>query len=139
MIDATDELILKELQQHGRITMKALGEKVHLSGQATADRVIRLEESGVIEGYTTTVKLEKNQMSIKAFITLIIKATSHEPLLKFIEEERGCVKKAYRISGEGCYLVEGEFSSSDVMDEFLVKLNHYASYKVSIVIKDILL
>lgn len=39
MLDQTDMDILKELSKNSRLTMKALGEKVHLTGQAVANRV----------------------------------------------------------------------------------------------------
>ena len=42
MIDYTDKLILNELTQNSRITMKELGKKVHLTGQATSNRVAKL-------------------------------------------------------------------------------------------------
>jgi Lrp/AsnC family transcriptional regulator, leucine-responsive regulatory protein len=48
MLDGTDKRILEELSQNSRITMKELGKKVHLTGQATASRVAKLEENGII-------------------------------------------------------------------------------------------
>lgn len=39
--------------------MKELGEKVHLTGQATSARVLKLEENGIIEGYTIKVNQVK--------------------------------------------------------------------------------
>lgn len=50
MLDHTDMQILEELSKNSRITMKELGEKVHLTGQAAAARVVKLEDNGVIEG-----------------------------------------------------------------------------------------
>lgn len=55
MLDKTDMDILDELSKNSRITMKELGEKVHLTGPATSARVAKLEDSGVIEGYTIKV------------------------------------------------------------------------------------
>lgn len=51
--------ILEEISKNSRITMKELGEKIHLTGQAASSRVIKLEESGVIEGYTVKVNQVK--------------------------------------------------------------------------------
>lgn len=41
----------------------------------------------------------------------------------------------YKISGEGCYMLECRFPSHDVTAEFLESLSEYANYKLSIVIK----
>ncbi|MEZ4624949.1 MAG: winged helix-turn-helix transcriptional regulator [Thermomicrobiales bacterium] len=55
-IDAIDERILTELQANGRLTMKALAERVGLSSPAMIERVRRLEERGIIAGYRAVVK-----------------------------------------------------------------------------------
>jgi Lrp/AsnC family transcriptional regulator, leucine-responsive regulatory protein len=59
MLDNTDMHILKELTKNSRITMKELGEKVHLTGPTTSARVAKLEDNGIIEGYTIKVNQVK--------------------------------------------------------------------------------
>ncbi|HBB6783271.1 TPA: Lrp/AsnC family transcriptional regulator, partial [Enterococcus faecium] len=44
MLDQTDINIIEELSKNSRITMKELGEKVHLTGPAVSARVTKLEE-----------------------------------------------------------------------------------------------
>lgn len=53
--DQTDVNILRELQLNSRLSNKALGDRVHLSAPAVAERVRRMEEAGVIKGYTLDV------------------------------------------------------------------------------------
>ena len=48
-LDKTDLQILKNLQENGRITIKELAQKVHLSPTPVFDRVHRMESSGIIE------------------------------------------------------------------------------------------
>ncbi|MCU1949373.1 winged helix-turn-helix transcriptional regulator [Enterococcus faecium] len=66
MLDQTDINIIEELSKNSRITMKELGEKVHLTGPAVSARVTKLEESGVIENYTVKLNMEKLGFSIKS-------------------------------------------------------------------------
>lgn len=40
MLDHTDRQIIEELSKNSRMTMKELGEKVHLTGQAASSRVV---------------------------------------------------------------------------------------------------
>ncbi|MGB8001447.1 MAG: Lrp/AsnC ligand binding domain-containing protein, partial [Anaerobacillus sp.] len=40
----------------------------------------------------------------------------------------------YKISGDGCYLLECHFPSNEELDKFLVQLNAHVNYKLSIVI-----
>ncbi|MEY8748445.1 Lrp/AsnC family transcriptional regulator [Bacillales bacterium AN1005] len=134
MLDQTDKLILEELSKNSRITMKELGERVHLTGQAAAARVAKLEDNGVIEKYTIQVNQKELGCWVHAWITIFTKSTSHQPYLSFIAEQKNYVLTNYKISGDGCYLLESRFPSNEVLDQFLTDLNKHVNYKVSIVI-----
>jgi Lrp/AsnC family transcriptional regulator, leucine-responsive regulatory protein len=135
MLDNTDLRILDELSKNSRITMKDLGEKVHLTGQATSARVAKLEDNKVIEGYTIKVNQVKLGCFIHAFINILIQSTYHQPYLSFIKTKAQYIIHNYKISGEGCYLLECKFPSNEILDNFLEDLNEHANYKLSIVIK----
>lgn len=134
MIDQTDQNILDALSENSRISMKELGEKVHLTGAAAAQRVMKLLDNGVI----TSCSIEVNQMKIgypvHAFINILIPDISHHSYLSFLENYPQFVINNYKVSGEGCYLLESRFPSNEVLNEFLTRLNKYANYKLSIVI-----
>ncbi|MBY4605475.1 MULTISPECIES: Lrp/AsnC family transcriptional regulator [Bacillus] len=134
MLDHTDMQILEELSQNSRITMKELGEKVHLTGQAAASRVAKLEDNGVIEGYTIKVNQVKLGCYIHALLNIYTKSTHHQPYLSFIKTQKKYVMNNYKISGDGCYLLECRFPSNEMLDQFLVELNKHVNYKLSIVI-----
>ncbi|MED1741536.1 Lrp/AsnC family transcriptional regulator [Bacillus swezeyi] len=134
MLDHTDKRILEELSNNSRTTMKELGEKVHLTGQAAATRVAKLEDQGVIEGYTIKVNQVKLGCFIHAFINIYTKSTYHEPYLSFLKTEENYIINNYKISGDGCYLLECKFPSHELLDQFLIDLNKHANYKLAIVI-----
>jgi Lrp/AsnC family transcriptional regulator, leucine-responsive regulatory protein len=134
MLDNTDILILDELSKNSRITMKELGKKVHLTGPATSARVAKLEESGIIEGYTINVNQVKMGYLVHAVIHIFSKSTNHQPYLSFIKQQAQYVINNYKVSGESCYLLECKFPSNDILNEFLTGLSNYVSYKLSIVI-----
>ncbi|WP_050182304.1 Lrp/AsnC family transcriptional regulator [Domibacillus robiginosus] len=134
MLDSTDMLILDELSRNSRITMKELGEKVHLTGQAASARVVKLEDNGIIEGYTIKVNQVKMGYSVHAIIDIYTKSTHHQPYLSFIKTKGKYVMNNYKVSGNSCYLLECKFPSNEILDEFLTELNNYVNYKLSIVI-----
>ncbi|QOK28119.1 Lrp/AsnC family transcriptional regulator [Cytobacillus oceanisediminis] len=133
MLDYTDQRILDELSKNSRITMKELGEKVHLTGQAAASRVAKLEDQGVIEGYTIKVNQKKLGYSIHAFITVITQSMNHQPYLTFVKTQQEIIHN-FKISGDGCYILECKFPSNERLDQFLTDLSKHANYKLSIVI-----
>ncbi|KMY32294.1 transcriptional regulator [Lysinibacillus xylanilyticus] len=134
MLDSTDLRILDELSKNSRITMKELGEKVHLTGQAASARVSRLEDNGVIESYTIDVNPIKLGSNVHAFINIYTKSPHHEPYLSFLKTQQQFIVNNFKISGDSCYLLECRFPSNEVLDQFLVDLNKHANYKLSIVI-----
>lgn len=134
MLDNTDLQILDELSKNSRITMKELGGEIHLSGPATSARVEKLENSGIIEGYTININQVKMGYFVHAIISIFTKSTHHQPYLSFLKTQEQYVINNYKISGDSCYLLECKFPSNEKLDEFLVKLNEHVNYKLSIVI-----
>ena len=68
MIDEIDRKILRTLANNGRISFKELGERVHLSPNATAERVRRLEDLKVIAGFTARIDLSLLGKPLDAYI-----------------------------------------------------------------------
>ncbi|NQD67284.1 Lrp/AsnC family transcriptional regulator [Bacillus haikouensis] len=134
MLDKTDLQILDELSKNSRISMKELGEKVHMTGPAASARVAKLEDKGIIEGYTIKMNQVKMGYTIHAMISIITHSTYHGPFLSFIKSHQDYVINNYKISGDSCYLLECKFPSTEILDEFLVGLNKEVNYKLSIVI-----
>ena len=54
-LDEKDIAILRELQQNAKASVKEIAEKVHLSTTPVHERIKRMEQSGVIKQYATSV------------------------------------------------------------------------------------
>ena len=70
-LDETDMEILRLLGEDARRPYSEIAEAVGLSGPAVSDRVERLEEAGVIEGFTVDV----DQSQLRAGIPVFVQAT----------------------------------------------------------------
>ncbi|MFC0522988.1 Lrp/AsnC family transcriptional regulator [Pontibacillus salicampi] len=134
MIDDTDKKIIKVLSENGRISMKQLGEEVHLTGQAASTRVLKLEEAGIIEGYSVKVNEQRVGLPVHAFINIYTKSLQHQHYFQVLDIYKPYVRNNFKISGEGCYLLECRFPSNEELDSFLVDLSKQVSYKLSIVV-----
>ncbi|BBF43613.1 HTH-type transcriptional regulator LrpA [Lachnospiraceae bacterium KM106-2] len=135
-MDEIDLQIIKELEKNCRISMRELGEKVHLTGQAASARVVKLEEMGVVEAFTVRLNHALLGYPVHVMITVYTRSYQHTPYLSFLEQEREYVIHNYKISGDGCYYLECRFPSNEVMDEFIVELNQYVNYKITMLLKD---
>jgi DNA-binding Lrp family transcriptional regulator len=71
-LDDTDRAIIHELRQDGRLSMRALAEKLHISRASAYSRVERLHGDGVITGYSATIDPERYGFGISAYVYLKI-------------------------------------------------------------------
>ena len=67
-LDVIDREILGVLLTDGRISMRALGDRVGLGASATTERVRRLEAGGAIRGYRAVLDPEVVGLSVDAII-----------------------------------------------------------------------
>jgi Lrp/AsnC family leucine-responsive transcriptional regulator len=128
-LDSTDLEIVKCLKENGRMLWKEMGSKVHLTGQAVADRVHRLEDLGIIKGYSVT--LDDNLLGITqlALITIFLKSARHEEFRAFIKSKEE-VYEAHRISGDGCYWLKAKLTSQAQLNKLLDEINEFGGYRL---------
>ena len=71
-LDETDRLIVEALRGDGRLSMRALAARVHLSRANVYTRVARLERDGVITGYTARIDPVRYGYGLSAYVYLDI-------------------------------------------------------------------
>ena len=106
-IDATDRLILNELQSDGRVSHAELAERVGLSTSACYRRVRRLEAEGVIAGYVMILATGAVGRDLDVFVEVSLVSQSEESLRRFEEEVRDCreVMSCHLVAGDADYLL----------------------------------
>ena len=67
-IDAIDSQILDALITDARMTIAELARRIGLSSPSVAERIKRLEEAGVIEGYSVTINPKALGFSLAAWL-----------------------------------------------------------------------
>ncbi|HZT05445.1 MAG TPA: Lrp/AsnC family transcriptional regulator [Chloroflexota bacterium] len=138
MFDPVDLQILDLLQQDARITMRALGLAVGLSGPAVTDRVRRLEDRGVLRGYHAEVNPEGMGLAVRAFITLGMPFDDHGGA-RFegqVQEVEG-VEACYRISGEDQYLVKATVADIPALQDVLDRMRGFSRVRSSVVLREV--
>lgn len=108
-LDNTDRMIMKALQENGRLTNKELAAAVHLSSTPTFERVKRLEREGYIKKYMAVLDAERLDCGFVAFCYLKMKQHSHENAMKIM----GAIKNIPEIAE--CYNISGDY-------DFLLKI-----------------
>ncbi|MGE0218095.1 Lrp/AsnC family transcriptional regulator [Mycolicibacterium sp.] len=72
-LDQIDRRLIHELALDGRISMRALAEKAHVSRAHAYVRVERLRSAGIIEGFTVRINHERAGLGASAFVALSIR------------------------------------------------------------------
>jgi len=120
-IDTLDERILSELQHNGRLTMKALAERVGLSSPAMIERVRRLEERGVLAGYRAIIDPAAIGRVLSALISADVDRRYHEAFLSRLRSEPA-VEECYRTTGSASFLVKVHVASAEELELLIDEL-----------------
>lgn len=107
-LDKTDIQILKVLQENGRITVKDLAQKVHLSPTPVFERMHRMETAGIIERYTTVLNAAKLGRGFIVFCSVKLRRMGKDIAHDFVNRVKDIpeVAECYNISGEFDYLLK---------------------------------
>jgi Lrp/AsnC family leucine-responsive transcriptional regulator len=132
-LDDTDWRILVELQSNARITFTELGRRVALTPPAVAERVRRLEESGVI----TAFRSELDPATVGYPITAFVRWTAAGPdcaLLGEVAKGFEEIVECHRITGETSYILKVVARSVQHLEELIDRLMPHGSTITSLVL-----
>ena len=94
MLDSKDRAILDILSNFGRESASSISEKIGMSTPAVIDRINKLQDADVIQGYSANINYSKLGMDISALITLI--SESNTAKLNFLSH-----LKSFRLGSLG--------------------------------------
>ncbi|MFJ3640075.1 Lrp/AsnC family transcriptional regulator [Streptomyces sp. NPDC090108] len=104
-LDDTDARILDALQRDGRASYAELARAVSMSPSAVTERVRRLEESGVIRGYSAVVDPERLGLGIMAFVRLRYPTGNYRPFHDLVASTPE-IMEAHHVTGEDCFVLK---------------------------------
>ncbi len=132
-LDEVDWQILSILQQSARISFKELGQQVGLTGTAIAERVRKLEDEGIIEGYTIKLNREKIGLPVMAFFKLRVNV-EHCKRLREMAISLPEIIEAHRVAGSEYYILKVVLPSMQHLEAMMEKLLQLGAVEVSIVL-----
>jgi Lrp/AsnC family leucine-responsive transcriptional regulator len=104
-LDATDHRIVEQLQLDGRISVADLARTINLSASATAERLRRLTEGGVVTGYSAVVDPQALGYAITAFVRLAYPTGNYKPFHDVVDTTPEIVE-AHHVTGADCFIVK---------------------------------
>lgn len=131
-LDDIDRHILTLLQQDGRMAIKPLAEQIGLSSPATSERLRRLEERGVIRGFSMDVEPHALGYAMQALVRIRPmpgKLQAVQKLIESIPEFGECDK----VTGEDCFIGRLYLRSIEHLDHILDRITDIAETSTAIV------
>ncbi|WP_248723288.1 Lrp/AsnC family transcriptional regulator [Seonamhaeicola sp. ML3] len=135
-IDELNTKILRCLQKNSRLSNAEIGRQVGISSPAVSERIKKMEDFGVIEGYKTVVSPFEIGYQLKAIVTLRAFMGKLKPFLekvKTFDEVVNC----YRITGDENFVMEVVLKNQKHLEAFIDQLIIYGESKTQIVLSDV--
>jgi Lrp/AsnC family transcriptional regulator, leucine-responsive regulatory protein len=131
-IDSTDLKLLQELQADARVSLAELGRRVGLSAPSVADRMRRLEDSGVIRGYRAEIDPRALGYALGAVIRIRPNARQI-PKVAQIAGDTPEVVECQRITGDDCFFMRLHVRDVEHLEEVLDRFTPFGQTTTSIV------
>ncbi|MET9952714.1 Lrp/AsnC family transcriptional regulator [Streptomyces sp. NPDC006339] len=130
--DATDWRIIEALQEQGRASFAELARAVSMSASAVTERVRRLEEAGVIAGYTAVIDQERLGLPILAFVRLRYPHGNYKPFHDLVATTPE-VLEAHHVTGDDCFVMKVAARSMKHLEQISGKVGALGPVTTSVV------
>ena len=135
-VDSLNWKILKCLQQNARMSNAEIGRRVGVSSPAVGERIKKMEDAEIIEGYTTFVSPFEVGYQLKALITLRAFMGMLKPFLEKVKTYDEVVN-CYRITGNENIVMEVVLKNQKHLETFIDQLISYGETKTQIVLSHV--
>ena len=133
IVDSLNEKILKCLQENARLSNAEIGRQVGVSSPAVSERIKKMEDLGIIEGYKTIVSPFEIGYQLKAIITLRAFMGKLKPFLEKVKTYDEVIN-CYRITGDENIVMEVVLKNQKHLETFIDQLISYGESKTQIVL-----
>ena len=135
-MDSLNWKILKCLQQNARQSNAEIGRTVGISSPAVSERIKKMEDSGIIQDYNTSVSPFEVGYQLKAIITLRAFMGMLKPFLEKVKTYPE-VLNCYRITGNENFVMEVVLRNQKHLEQLIDQLIVYGETKTQIVLSHV--
>jgi Lrp/AsnC family leucine-responsive transcriptional regulator len=133
-LDSKDIEILEALQANARMPFSELGRAIGLSQPAMSERVKRLEEIGVIQGYGARIDPRALGLAMMAIIRL---RTTHEHIKTCLKKfgEIPNIVEVHRVTGEDCFILKVLVPTPEDLETIVDRIAGFGPVTTSVVLR----
>ncbi len=125
MLDQIDKYLIERLQENGRQTTSELAHEVGMSVPAVAERIRKLQESGIVQRFSAVVDPKKIGMDVGAYITLISESSTHYEEVIERAREHPEVMEIMSVTGEGSHMLLVRTENTGTLENLLGQIQSW--------------
>ncbi|MBS1913946.1 MAG: Lrp/AsnC family transcriptional regulator [Bacteroidetes bacterium] len=124
-LDGIDLQLLKALQENGRAQIGTLAEIVALSPPAVTERLRKLEERGIIRGFTAQLAPSALALDITGFILVRVDSSTHYPKFLARATANPEVMECHAITGDASHLLKIRTRNTSTLETLLAEIQRW--------------
>ena len=125
MLDQIDIQLVNLLQMDGRQSASDLAQRVGMSVPAVSERIRKLQEMGVILGFTAVIDPKQIGMDVGAYITLISERSDHYNEVIEKAKSHPEVLDVMSVTGEGSHLLRIRTENTASLEKLLGQIQSW--------------
>ena len=130
-MDRTDYQILNLLQRDSRTTLKSIGDQVGLTAPAVSERIRRMEEKGVIKGFSISIDRNRLDCNMTGFILVAPAPEKYNRFCQFCENTPAIVAH-HHVIGVFNALLRFAVADTRQLDTLLAAIKQYGDSQTSV-------
>ena len=132
-MDELDRKIILLMQKNARMPVKEIAQKISLTSPAVSSRIHRLEQEGVIGGYTVLLHRPDESNRVQALISVQTAPDAREEFLSVVQSDPD-VLQCYRVTGVYNFTVKVSCASIEELEHLLTKLQQLGTTNTQIIL-----
>ena len=124
-LDQVDQNILVILQNDGRSSASHIASEIGMSIPAVTDRIKKLQESGIIMGFTAVLNHRKVGLDVSAFITVISESSSHYSDVVRKTNKSPEIIQCFTTTGNGSHVLFALVENTHALEKLLRKIQSW--------------
>lgn len=130
-MDATDQRILNLLQADARMTLREIGERVNLTPPSVSERIHKLEDEGIIQGYRIAVNRAKIGYAVSGYILASPEPAKYGAFCAFAQKQPA-ITEHHHLIGNYNALLRFSVRDTDELDALLSAIKSFGDSRTSV-------
>ena len=132
-MDGLDRKIIHLLTENARMPVKEIAQKINLTSPAVSSRIHRLEQEGIIGGYTVQLHRPDEPNRVGALVSVQTSPDRREEFLALIQQESD-VLQCYRVTGTYNFIVKVSCANIEDLEHLLNKIQQLGTTNTQIIL-----